>query len=97
MKVNLRYRSYGVHELVDSIDIDDNFSDYCTQTSEDNYKIDEQKLIDNLPDGFLPVKPRNVLLTIGNDIGSTGQWINLNLFRPWAKYFDCYVIELMQD
>jgi hypothetical protein len=96
MKVNLRYRSYGVHELVNSIDIDGNFSNYCTQTSKDDYKIDEYKLIDNLPNDFLPVKPRNTLLTIGNEIGSTGQ-IHLSLFRPWAKYFDCYVVELMKD
>lgn len=96
MKVQLRFRSYGVHSLVKEIEVEGRFSDYCENTSKWDYKIDEDKLIDNLPKDFLPTSPNKILVTIGNDAGSTGQ-IHLNRFRNWAKYFDCYVLELVQD
>lgn len=96
MKVELRHRHYGVHELTKECEVEGSFNDYCTFVSGQDYKVDEEKLINNLPEKFLPVKPKYILLTIGDNKGSIGQ-INLEKFRIWAKYFDSYVLCLIKD
>lgn len=96
MKIQLRHRHYGVHELIKEIEISGEFNDYCEQINRQDYKIDEQKIIDNLPEDFLPVSPDNILVTIGDEKGSIGQ-IHLRLFKYWVKYFDSYVLDIWKD
>lgn len=96
MKVILRHRRYGVHRPVKETVIDGSFTDYCQQRNAQDYVIKEQKIIDAFPDGFLPVEPEKILVTIGDKHGSIGQY-DLNIFRYWEKYFDAYVLELMKD
>lgn len=91
MYIQLSHRSYGIHESIKHIEIPCNFADVYHG---DN-RIDERLLLDNIPDGWLPTKPKNILLTVNNERGGTGQ-NNLNYFRPWAKYFDCYVLALYE-
>jgi hypothetical protein len=58
--------------------------------------IDEQLLVDNLPEGFVPCKYKQCLLAVEDRQikgASTGQ-SNLSVFRNWAKYFDSYSITL---
>lgn len=93
MKVQLRHRHYGVHELIKEINIDGRFEDYCDPKTNQDYIINEQKLIENLPQDFLPVPPNKILLSVSDDDGGIGQ-VDLNIFRTWAKYFDSYCIEL---
>lgn len=96
MKIELRHRHYGVHELIKECEIYGSFNEYCTLISGDDYKINEQKLINNLPDKFLPVDPKYILVSIQNDKWGTGQ-MHLDIFRTWAKYFDSYVLDIIKD
>ena len=90
MQIVLHFRSYGIHAERKQIDIAGNRSDYFTDG-----KLNEQKLLDALPEKFLPVKPKHVLLMIEEDdrMSSTGQY-GLTIFKNWAKYFDAYVLDI---
>ena len=96
MKIELRQRHYGVHELVKTTEINGCFNDYCTPINKYDFKIEEQKIIDLLPKDFLPVSPKNILVMVCNKNGCTGQR-ELEVFRNWAKYFDAYVLDIMMD
>jgi len=96
MKVILNRRHYGVHSPIKEAIIDGEFTDYYL--GED--QINEELLLKNLPEGFLPVSPSKVLLSVqnvssktGDVIGATGQR-GLKKFKNWAKYFDAYNLEL---
>lgn len=93
MKLVLNKRHYGVHSLVKEVEIEGTFRNYAKKIGDDDYQINEQKLIESIPKDFLPVDPKNILLTVGESWGSTGQ-IGLSIFKNWSKYFDCYSIEL---
>lgn len=95
MKINLRHRHYGVHQLIKSIEVEGSFNNYCKADGTD-YIIKEQNIIDRLPENFLPTNPKNILITIGDNTGSVGQYA-LDIFKMWGKYFDSYVLELMKD
>ena len=56
-------------------------------------RIDENLLLHLLPAGWLPAKPAEILLAAATARGSTGLK-RLSVFRPWARHFDCYVLEL---
>lgn len=91
MYIQLMHRHYGVHKAIKHLEIPCNFRDvYIT---DDN--INEELLIQNIPEGWLPTNPSLILLTVADESGGTGQF-NLNIFRPWRKYFDCYVLELLE-
>ena len=98
MKISLAHRHYGVHEPVSETEIPGAFGDYATRIPgrRDNYRIDEDRLIAALPEGFLPVASRRILLAVQDDIGGTGQ-VGLERFRDWAKYFDAYCLNLHVD
>lgn len=96
MTIALYSRGYGMHSLIKSIEIEGEFADYCTPLSQDNYEIQEQKLLDNIPKGFLPASPNTILLSVESEGIGSGQR-NLAIFRPWSKYFASYVIELKKE
>lgn len=92
MYIQLMHRHYGLHEPIKHTEIPCNFGD--VYISEDN--INEDILLKNIPEGFLPAEPSKILLTVGDRYGTTGQ-VGLKRFRNWAKYFDSYVLELHKD
>jgi hypothetical protein len=106
MKIDLCRRHYGVYKTLKTVEITGNLSDYWSREETPNSgndrfineKIEEQKLLSNLPKGFLPVKPERCLITIedvdenGNVIGAHAPDCYLETFRNWGKYFDAYVL-----
>ena len=86
------HRHYGVHTPIKHIEIPCDFND--VYLSDD--KINEEILTSNIPDGWLPKKPESILLAVVKDGITTGQTM-LRKFRPWAKYFDSYVLEVMEN
>jgi len=95
MKVIFKHRHYGVHQQIKEIIIEGNFADYVKKVKHglDDYFLDEEKLINNLPDEFLPIKPNRILITLDDENGGTAL-CDLTIFRPWGKYFDSYVLSL---
>ena len=96
MIVQLTRRHYGVHDLVKEADIPGSLTDYAAVKPPSGspydgreYAIDESKLADALPEGFLPVPVPKVLLGI-DDTAQSG----LKVFRDWGKYFDAYMLWL---
>jgi hypothetical protein len=96
MKIQLTHRHYGVHTLQKEADIPGTLADYATVKPASGspydgreYAIDEAKLAAALPEGFLPVPVRRVLLGI-DDTAQSG----LAVFHDWAKYFDAYMLWL---
>ena len=59
-------------------------------------RLNEQMLLRIIPPGWLPSKPSETLVSIAYPWGSQGLK-RLTLFRPWARHFDCYVLELWRD
>ena len=55
--------------------------------------INEIMLENLLPDHWLPAKPEEILVSVAHAQGSTGLK-RLKRFRPWARHFDCYILEL---
>ena len=92
MYIQLMHRSYGVHEPIKHMEIPCKFSDVYLGKG----NINEELLLNNIPNGWLPTKSSSILLTVADKYGSTGQR-NLNKFRSWAKYFDAYVLELHEE
>src|SRR5690606_2188819 len=100
VKVILRHRHHGLHENVKEAVLPGTFGDYAVPKDEefstpDDWRIDEEKLIAALPEGFLPVPPYRILLAVEDEYGGTGQ-VGLSRFRNWAKYFDAYCLSLMK-
>ena len=97
MKLELFKRHCGCHTLIRECSIKGSFKSYATKIYEkDDYKINEQKLLNAIPKNFLPCEPNQILLTIEENWGGTGQ-TGLTLFRNWAKYFDSYSLGLMKE
>jgi hypothetical protein len=96
VKVALCWRHYGVHDLRKTAKVPGAFSEYATPDPVEDWSIDEPKLIEALPDDFLPTKPGRILLSVDDETSGTGIR-GLALFRNWAKYFDCYVLHIEQD
>lgn len=96
MKVRLYKRHYGVHSLVKECEVEGTFRRYGKKIDGvDSYKINEERFLNALPEKFLPIEAKKVLLTVSEEWGSTAI-SELNVFRPWAKYFDSYSIELVR-
>ena len=96
MKIQLTRRHYGVHDLVKETDIPGTLADYATVKPPSGspydgreFAVNEAKLAAALPEGFLPVPARRVLLGI-DDTAQSG----LTVFHDWAKYFDAYMLWL---
>ena len=92
MHIQLMHRHYGIHSPVKYIEIPCEFSE--VYLGEDN--INEDLLLDSIPNGWLPTKAENILLAVADKYGSTGQR-KLTKFRSWAKYFDAYCLELHKE
>ena len=92
MYIQLMHRHYGMHSPVKHIEIPCEFSE--VYLGEDN--INEDLLLDSMPNGWLPTKAENILLAVADKYGSTGQR-KLTKFRSWAKYFDAYCLELHKE
>ena len=92
MYIQLMRRHYGVHSPIKHVEIPCNFND--VYLGEDH--INELLLLSNIPDGWLPVEPQNILLVVIDEHGNgTGQYCKI--FRNWEKYFSCYVLELHEN
>jgi hypothetical protein len=81
-----------VHDPIKHIEIDCEFSDVYLGLD----RINEELLLEHIPEGWLPVDPSKILLTVGDKYGATGQY-NLDKFMSWAKYFNSYVLELLKE
>lgn len=92
MYIELKHRHYGVHRPIKHIEIPCDFSDVYIGKD----RINEKLLLENIPDGWLPTKPSNILLTVDDNNGGIGMY-DLYIFRPWAKYFDSYVLGLCKE
>jgi hypothetical protein len=89
MKLSLYFRQNGMHHLKNECEIIGQRNDYI-----EHGKINEQKIIDNLPKDFLK-KPERCLLSLANkDYSGSVAQIGLSVFKNWAKYFDAYVLEI---
>ena len=91
MFIQLYHRHYGVHKPIKHTEIPCDF--HGVYIGED--RINEELLLNNIPEKWLPVPAGMILLVVGDENGSTGQY-DLERFRPWAKYFDAYVLELLE-
>lgn len=93
-KVILFKRHAGVHTMIKEIEIEGARCRYARMKDcNDNYIINEERLLKAIPDKWLPCSPDKIILAVSTKYGSSGQ-IGLSKFRNWAKYFDCYSIEL---
>ena len=92
MYIQLMHRHYGVHEPIKHTEIPCEFSE--VYLGEDY--INEELLLEHIPEGWLPTNPSLILLAVGDKYGSTGQ-CGLEKFRSWAKYFDAYCLELHNE
>ena len=61
-----------------------------------NGHLDEAMLLRLLPPRWLPAKPSEILVSIAHPRGSQGLK-QLTTFRPWARHFDCYILELWHN
>ena len=59
-------------------------------------RLDESMLLHMLPAEFLPAPPHEILISLAHAKGSTGLKA-LTRFRPWARHFDCFILELWHD
>lgn len=92
MYIQLMHRHYGVHKSIKHTEIPCEFSEVYLG---DN-NINEELLLEHIPEGWLPTKPSSILLAVGDEYGSNGQY-NLDKFRPWSKYFDAYCLEIYKE
>ncbi|MBQ8234431.1 MAG: hypothetical protein IJZ36_02460 [Bacilli bacterium] len=92
MYIQLCHRHHGCHKPIKHIEIPCEFS--SVYLAEDN--INEDLLLESIPSDWLPVNSNLILITVADENGSTGQR-GLTKFRSWAKYFDSYVLELIEE
>lgn len=93
MKVCLYHRHHGVHKPIKTHEIPVSY----TELSHRDETLDESLLIDLLPPNWLPVPPKDMLLTVTDQQGCGTGLIHLAHFKPWAKYFDSYVLDLERE
>ena len=98
MKIILFHRHLGLHKLVKQIEIPCSSDEIISHQNDkiEPYAINEQKLINLIPEGFLPTSPRDCLIDVYEKTCSYGVG-RLKLFRSWAKYFDAYSLCLVPD
>lgn len=92
MYIQLYHRHHGLHIPIKHMEISCDFN--SVYLSEDY--INEELLLSKIPDKWLPVPEQRILLTVGNEGGAVGQH-GLSKFRSWGKYFDAYVLELLNE
>ena len=92
-KMILRPRHHGIHSPIKSLILPHPPGRYWDAERE---RVFEQNILDDIPKGWLPVAPKYILIIISVGRSSTGQR-ELEIFRPWAKYFDAYCLEIELD
>ena len=92
MYIQLMHRHYGCHKPIKHLEIDCDFNEVYLGIDH----INEELLLKSIPEGWLPTKPSLILLNVCDKYGGIGQ-SNLDIFRPWAKYFDAYCLELHKE
>lgn len=92
MFIELNHRHSGIHTPIKYLEISCEFSDIFLG----NDNINEDLLLKNIPEGWLPEPPNRILLAVGDKYGATGQG-GLHKFRSWAKYFDAYCLDLRKE
>jgi hypothetical protein len=91
--IQLNKRHYGIHSALKYLELP-NVAFEDIYLGED--QINEELLLTNIPDGWLPVPPERILLMVGDSLGSTGQ-NGLIKFRNWSKYFDSYSLDILKE
>lgn len=96
MKLKLFRRHCGIHSFIREVGIPVRLSEVVMhpQNPNDDFHIKEDIILNHMPKNFIG-NPESVLLTVGNEHGSTAQRMPI-FFRAWAKYFDSLVLELTQ-
>ena len=94
MKVTLYHRHFGIHTKIKECEIEGTFRRYGKSIDND-FEINEDRLIKALPKKFLPCESNKVLITVEEGCVGTGV-SNLKMFRPWSKYFNSYSIGLLK-
>ncbi len=98
----LYHRHYGKHSPIKDTFVRGRYESFVAKipdAHDTEYFVDEKKLIDRLPDDFLPKKClgsckcqnplRHILLMIG-DMHSSYSIMYPIIFGRWGKYFDAY-------
>lgn len=99
--VQLCSRNIGVHTLIKECKLSEPVSvkwQWCPLMWDwDPIWVDEQKLLDILPDGFLPTDSQNILLTIEDKNRRAGTAMRYpERFHDWGKYFKAYSLSLIR-
>lgn len=92
---SLCFRRYGMHKTIKRITLPGQWSDYVNDKlvdSRDCCAVHEDKVLEDLPNKFLPVPPESVLLAAKG----TGMFCTAR-FRSWAKYFDSYSLHIDKE
>ena len=82
MYIQLMHRHLGDSEFVKHAEISCDFSEVFTSEG----SVNEDLLLNKIPEGWLPDKVEEILLAVGNKYGLTGL-THLNKFKSWSKYF----------
>ena len=92
MNAILNHRHHGVHTAIRIFALPPGRR--FIRRRGDEPLVFERNLLSVLPSGFLPVPAAKILLAVGD--GRTGATTvsRPQLFRPWAKYFDAYSLEI---
>ena len=88
MNITLFSRRNGLYQETNSTDIAGNRSDYF-----DGEKFNEQKLLDALPENFLPTKPKGVMVTVEVNFTFSRGIKNVSIFKKYSDA-DAYVLDI---
>lgn len=85
--VCLYRRNFGVYTLVKSFK--------TRRRVVDGFSVDEDRLIESMPGGWLPGPASRCLLTVAVSRGSSEGQVGLKRFLNWSKYFPSYVVSVI--
>jgi len=88
MQITLYSCKNGIYKETNSTDIAGNRSDYF-----DGEKLNEQKLLDALPEKFLPTKPKGVMVTVEVNFTFSRGIKNVSIFKKHSDV-DAYVLDI---
>lgn len=97
LKCTLHHREFGRYHFIKEIYLPVNhkhlIKPISTPGEREDFEVDEDFLLELLPEDFLPVKPKFCLLCVDDKTGGIGL-INTKKFRSYAKYFHSYSLSL---
>lgn len=92
VNLTLHRRNYGVHQLLKEVELPNTIEHYCNIKEE---RVFEENLLNDIPKGWLPEKPSNIVLGIQNKNKLGGTFMrDLNVFKDFSKYYDCYSLSI---